>query len=241
MTSSKLKLRVVRLLLRPYATLFVQGSRLESFFIQKGFCKEKVMIVPNWIPPDLSVKVKPVEPDQPQPLQLLFTGQVTKVKGVFELIEAVGNIEDRASVFLTIVGEGDAKEDCVNYCVAKGLSNVSIVPSVPHSVLMRNLGSYDVLVLPSHSEGFPNSVLEAMASGLAVIVTAVGEVQDSVVDNHNGFVVPVQSSRAIESSIRNYLHRRPLLIEHSKNAVITVRERHGWEMNCQRVCDRILR
>lgn len=240
MRASELKIKIVRVLLSPYATLFVQGSRLESFFVQKGFGKERVMVVPNWLTPGLSLNAKVTKAEETRPLQILFTGQITDAKGIFELIEAIGKIEDRTKMFLTIIGDGDAKDKCIDYCIEQDINNINILDPIPHDLLMRKLKDYDVFVLPSHSEGFPNSVLEAMASGLAVIVTDVGEIKDSVINNYNGFLVPLRSPPAIGASIKQYMHDRSLLVEHSENAMRTVRERHGWEKNCQRVCDRLL-
>ena len=63
------------------------------------------------------------------------------------------------------------------------------------------LAASDMFVLPSHQEGFSNALLEAMASRLPVVATAVGGNIDAVVDRETGFLVPVRDARALAAAI----------------------------------------
>ncbi len=63
------------------------------------------------------------------------------------------------------------------------------------------LAASDIFVLPSHQEGFSNALLEAMASRLPVVATAVGGNIDAVVDRETGFLVPVRDARALAAAI----------------------------------------
>ena len=63
----------------------------------------------------------------------------------------------------------------------------------------------DILVLPSWAEGFPNAVIEAMASGLAVIVSSVGNVPDILRNGSEALLVPPKDRIALKNSISELL------------------------------------
>jgi glycosyltransferase involved in cell wall biosynthesis len=63
------------------------------------------------------------------------------------------------------------------------------------------LAASDLGVLPSHQEGFSNSVLEGMAAGLPMVVTAVGGNLEAVEDGVSGVIVPPRDSRALGTAI----------------------------------------
>jgi glycosyltransferase involved in cell wall biosynthesis len=68
-------------------------------------------------------------------------------------------------------------------------SIIEILP--PQRQIAAVLGKLDALVLPSTHEGFPNVVLEAMASGIPVLATRVGDVANLIDEGRSGFIVPV--------------------------------------------------
>jgi glycosyltransferase involved in cell wall biosynthesis len=60
----------------------------------------------------------------------------------------------------------------------------------------------DIFVLPSHTEGLPNAMIEAMAAGLPVIVTPVGSIPDVVTHEDNGLLVPPRNAPALAAALR---------------------------------------
>ena len=61
----------------------------------------------------------------------------------------------------------------------------------------------DIFVLPSHMEGFPNVILEAMASRLPIITTPVGNISDIVKDGHTGIFVPPKDVIKLAQSLES--------------------------------------
>jgi len=70
--------------------------------------------------------------------------------------------------------------------------------------MMRILDQCDILVAPSHSEGMPNVIMEAMARGLAILTTRVGAIE-SVVDESNGWFVEPGSSDSLRRTLETIL------------------------------------
>ncbi len=122
-------------------------------------------------------------------VRIIFVGSLIPKKGLQDLINAMGNPEFR-NTSLTIVGDGYysenlkdlAREKLKNHCEIfwKG-----ITPPREVAKLMRQS---DILVLPSYTEGSPNVVKEAMASGLPVIGTRVGGVPDLISHGKTGLL-----------------------------------------------------
>jgi glycogen synthase len=139
-----------------------------------GFPAEKITMVPNGI--DTAAWYTTKSPSKVR--RFLFLGRIEASKGVYELIEAVDQVRRRhPDVSLAVAGEGDARDDLERRCAELGLSStVRFLGRVPYETLGDVFNGCDCLVLPSHSEGMPLSVLEAAAHHRVLIVTEVGDI-----------------------------------------------------------------
>ena len=90
--------------------------------------------------------------------------------------------------------------------------------SPPQQRIAAILKRLDALVLPSIEEGFPNVVLEAMASGIPVVATRVGDVANLIDDAKSGFIVPPDDEIALSERLLR-LHRLGLEARRSMGAV----------------------
>lgn len=93
----------------------------------------------------------------------LFVGRLVEKKGIDVLAEL---IEKTPSHFFLIVGDGPSRK-----MIPKEAANLALFPEVAPEKMARFYQASDVFVLPSHGEGLPLSVQEAMATGLPVIVS----------------------------------------------------------------------
>lgn len=225
---------LIRRLLRVPDKIGVQGQSWLPFLRELGVEDERIAIVPNWIADSHLVPAKGrAEPPRP-PLRVLFAGWLTREKGVPELLDAIALLaQDRDDVHLTLAGGGTLLDEARQRADIAPLTGLAEVPGwLDREALRDALASHHLLVLPSHAEGFPNIVMEAMAAGMPVIATPVGAIADSVTDARNGFIVPVNNARAIATAIARYRDRPELLSEHSAEAIRTARERHDPVRNC---------
>ncbi|TME20508.1 MAG: glycosyltransferase family 4 protein, partial [Chloroflexi bacterium] len=105
-----------------------------------------------------------------------------------------------------IVGDGELRPQLEERIAALRLSSlVRLAGSLPQWEVARWLGAADLFVLPSHYEGLPFSLVEAMGAGCAVVATAVGGVRDVIDDDRVGRVVPPKSPAALANAIADLL------------------------------------
>jgi glycosyltransferase involved in cell wall biosynthesis len=119
---------------------------------------------------------------------LMFLGWLTPAKGVAELLEA-WNRARPSGWRLVVAGPGpDAyrRELLERYRPEA----VELVGELTHEQAMRALAASSAFVLPSHTEGFPNVVLEAMALGKPIVATEVGAIPEMLADGCGVVVRP---------------------------------------------------
>ncbi|WP_048440570.1 glycosyltransferase family 4 protein [Caenimonas sp. SL110] len=162
----------------------VLGPSAHKFVLQDlGVPPERVELVYNGVP-------EPVVPRRefdPQAVRhVLFLGRLDKLKGVADLIEAVAQPGfDRERLCVKIAGGGDIAPYEAQ-ARALGLDGIVRFQGMCDQAQVAHLLSQaDVLVLPSYDEVLPLVILEALANGVAVVCTPVGEVSAVLTDNLN--------------------------------------------------------
>lgn len=145
-----------------------------------------VMLVPNGV--DLSAFRRSPSRDDRSPLRLLCVARLIERKGQHLLLEAVKRLADQGvEVSLDLIGTGDALNQYRELAQHLGIaSRVNFRGYIPREKIAGYYASADVFVLPSYNEGMSVATLEAMASGLALVVTRTGGTAELVVENVNG-------------------------------------------------------
>jgi glycosyltransferase involved in cell wall biosynthesis len=141
-------------------------------------------------------------------LRVLFVGRLNRVKNADLIIKAISGLDD---VIFNIVGDGPEKEKLVN--LANKLSatgKVNFLGRMDQERLVEVYQQNDVFVLPSTNEGGSNTVLEAMACGLALILTNTGGASELI--KRNGFILNEISDRSIREKLDYLLgHKRDIV------------------------------
>ena len=131
--------------------------------------------------------------------------QPTLARAFVELVRAHPVAREVAR--LAIVGDGPLKEECGRILKDGGVLELAWLPG-QRGDISKCLQAIDVFVLPSIAEGISNTILEAMATGLPVIATAVGGNPELVVDGKTGTLVPSGDPAAMAAAMRRYLDDR---------------------------------
>jgi glycosyltransferase involved in cell wall biosynthesis len=132
-------------------------------------------------------------------LVLGFVGRLTRHKGIPELLDAFDRIHaTMPQTWLLLVGWFDSSDDRLNPSFA---ARIASHPHIVHTGFVEDTAecyrAMDLLVLPTHREGFPNVALEAAASGLAVLTTTATGARDAVQPCVTGLLVPPGDSEAL--------------------------------------------
>jgi glycosyltransferase involved in cell wall biosynthesis len=145
------------------------------------------------------------EVDHNAKLILSVANMHTAVKGHYELIEAARHLRsaypDARFIF---VGDGAERLNIEESARAAGVQD-SIIFLGRRADIPELLACCDIFVLPSHAEGLPNSLLEAMAAGLPAVATAVGGVPELIEDGVNGLLVPPRDPESLGNAILRIL------------------------------------
>ena len=184
-----------------------------------------------------SVSIRKLNPKNP--LKIIFVGRFKKAKGIFDL-SVIDELLTQAGiqVLWTIVGFGPEEEkfkqqwgenDRVNW--TGKLTNQEILSLYP---------KHDIFILPSHSEGFPVVLIEAMKASLVPLVTNLpGGIPEIINDGKNGFVFLVNSPKKYADVLEMLNNNRLMIDKISKNAVNSTKEMFDPVTQSQKYKDEI--
>ena len=166
---------------------------------------------------------------------VLYLSRVSRQKGPMSFIRAAKRVLDRdRSVRFVVAGKGEMVPEMIQYCIHNGImEHVTFTGFVPDAEAQKLYEQADVYVLPSVSEPFGISVLEAMTSGCPTIVsktTGVGEALTHVLRAEHW------DSDEMADQILAVLNNKPLREALGRNGALEVRK-FTWERCGRRTLD----
>jgi glycosyltransferase involved in cell wall biosynthesis len=200
------------------------ARRLETGF---GARPDRIAVVPNVVDTDTFHPESHGRPGAAHdPPRLLSVGTLTAKKGHRDLLDALAQSplrERRPS--LQLVGAGDQRPALEAQSAAAGL-DVTFLGERPKAEVAALMRDADLFVLPSHHENLPTVLIEAQASGLPAVASAVGGVPE-VIDSATGRLVAPRDPQALGRAIAEMLEARqqfdPVRIAEA------ARDRYGYE------------
>ena len=164
-----------------------------------------------------------------------YVGRVSKEKNTHLLLQAFRRLPHQENLHLLIVGDGPESQtrefkETANCTVTGFVGNVQ-----------DYLKAMDIFVMPSLTETTSLATLEAMASGLAVVVTKVGFIQNYVVKGYNGLFFPRNSSALLAIKMEQLIKERGLREQLGQNARKTIAYSFSWERSINKIKRLLLR
>ena len=210
---NKLQKAIIGICVKLADKVIVLGKK-ECFFIFDFYnITKKVVILPNSveIPNFIHKNILRDDKEDP-PLKIIFIGRIDKDKGLNEILHALKTIKNEVDYQFYLAGTGPDQQYFISkfiHYLGKKFSYLGVLNNLEKISFFQNA---DIFILPSYFEGLPNALLESMAYGVVPIVTPVGSIPEVVVNNKNGFIVPLNDYNLI-SSIISLLEKDRVLLK----------------------------
>jgi len=178
---------------------------------------------------------------RPGPLELLFVGNLSPVKGLDPLLESLSRLP-HSMWRITVAGSLTADPGHVRrirgLISSRGLeSQVRLLGAVDGGGLRDVYAAAQVLAMPFAHEGFGIAALEAMAFGLPVIGSAAGGVREFVRHAENGFLVAARDPAAVRRHLEELHRNRDRLAAMGRAALTTFSAHPTWDQSMNRGCE----
>jgi glycosyltransferase involved in cell wall biosynthesis len=167
---------------------------------------------------------------------VLALGRLVEKKGFGLLVEAAAGL---SGVQVAIAGAGDLQESLARRIAETG-APVRLVGPLDRAAVVRALAAADVVAVPSvvdragNVDGLPNTLLEAMAAGRAIVASRVAGIPDVIADGVNGLLVPPGDVAALRAALSRLAADDALRARLGAAARESALKRHGWDRTARR-------
>ncbi|WP_372655368.1 glycosyltransferase [Halobacteriovorax sp.] len=171
------------------------SKQMKEKLINEGLSTENILYIPNMlsienIDSNNSVDNKKIE--------LISIGRLSEEKGLQDFLPALVEVKDFFN--LSILGDGYLESHLKSLAKELDLeANISFIGFVKD--VTSHLSKADVLILPSHREGLPMTLLEAVCSGRPILASKVGGVPDLVTHKYNGYLFEPKDTREMSLAL----------------------------------------
>jgi glycosyltransferase involved in cell wall biosynthesis len=160
---------------------------------------------------------------------ILSVGWLIKRKGHNYLLDAIPElIKQHKDLLFIIIGNGILKKNLLNKSKKLGITNhVKFIKAQEPNKIPIWMNAADIFILSSLSEGRPNVIAEALASGLPVIATKVSGTPEFITHKENGLLINPKSTKAIINSINLLYNNSKKLEKNSRKSILD--KKLGWD------------
>lgn len=206
------------------------NTEARNFFVSLGCSPQKITVTPMGIETSAFFENRSTRNNVRQELRvekgeilICFIGRLSQEKNVTTLINTYVSLLSQgrlAKSRLLIVGSGPLRSELKDKVPISFKEKIVFMGT--RSDIPRLLQGADIFVLPSIFEGCPIALIEAMASGKAIVASIIPSVREIIRDGHNGVLVNPWDNQGLERSLERLYADRSLRIKLGKNAKETV-------------------
>ena len=193
------KASIDRLLCNRFATAAILNCYSgEAYFLEKGFAKEKMIVIPNCFENIAAYKAKDISDGI---LKVISVGRFVEQKDYFTALAIIDVLRAKNEhILYQIVGYGELEEVIRTKITALGLEKNVEVHINPDNIA-ELLDGADIYLSTSIFEGTSNSIMEAMNANLPIVATNVGDNYKLVLHGENGFIADVKDVQQMSSYV----------------------------------------
>lgn len=219
-TAPKLARKMVFSLFGSAFKVIVLGTVWRDYLVQEGVAEPtKISIIANGTPaPGGSSERSIADRDC---VRVIYSGRLSVEKGIRDLLQAADLLYATVKNF-ELVLMGDSRDPSL-LRDAQSRPYCNITGWLANDQVLQQLRNGDVFVLPSHDEGLPMSMIEAMSLGMPVLVTDVGAISDVIVDGEEGLIVQSGDIEGLSAALRTLVQNSAL------RERMGIRARRRWE------------
>ena len=170
-----------------------------------------------------------IDPDR---FVVAFTGRATVAKGVYDLIEATARLQ--AVRPLLMLSGCDPQDAALSDAIARAGVEARALGTLAQRDVATVLAASDAFCLPSHNEGLPAAVCEAMLAGRPVVATPVGGIPEIVREGESGFLVTPGNIDLLAQRLSDLARHPQRAQAMGQRAYAFARERLTWSVNARR-------
>jgi glycosyltransferase involved in cell wall biosynthesis len=185
-----------------------QGLFWKSFFesLDNKNDVNKFIVIPNWIDTKM-YNLNQVQKKNDGIIRVLYMGWIQEDKGVHDIFSAIErlSLEDKKVEFI-FLGDGPSRQHFIDFTNSRKLPFMFSFPGWVHGQeKLDYLANADIFILASHSEGLPNSLMEAMLCSIASIATDVGSVSDLIINGETGILIEKMNIKQLSDGIQELI------------------------------------
>ena len=210
-----------------------QGEKWKEFADELlGISKDKIKIINNWTATTELLNIGSNKQIRNKSnLKILYIGWLEKEKGINELIHAISLlIHKKYKIELILIGDGSLRNTIENYIEKNKINNYLKLKGWLKSKEIKNyLKEADIFVLPSWQEGMPNSLIEAVSSGIPSVVSSVGVIPNYFRHLENILLIEPKNITNLQEAIESLINDFDLRTKLSTNGVLTAKNSFSEE------------
>jgi glycosyltransferase involved in cell wall biosynthesis len=207
--------------------IITMGSRAEKYFIQHVPCVKTIVISGG-----IDTKIFNTTGVYEKEYDAILVARIDPIKRVDIFLSVIEELSRIILLKAVIVGDGPLRKEMEEFSNKIGISERVDFVGYQGDVAQW-LKKARLFILTSDSEGLPLSIMEAMSCGLPVVSSDVGDIQEFVVDGHNGYLVRPRDVSGFTENALKLLENTKLLSEFSKKA-LTMAEGYSIQATTER-------
>jgi len=220
---------------RAFEKIVTVSKDIKNTLVRRGIKEGRIVVIPNGI--DVykydafvdEIKVKNSLNIANYNTVVCCVGRLSPQKGHYFLLNAAKEvIKTNQKVIFLLVGDGPLKKDLEKQSLILGI-NKKVLFTGYRDDIKDLLRISSLFVMPSLSEGTPMALLEAMASGKAVVATNVGGIPEIIRDGFSGILVKPKDIKGMVESIISLLNDEKMAKDFGKNAKACIKSKYSAE------------